>query len=454
MSNLKVSSTKLRIMTYNILADQYAQEHSQDLYSSVPCAAIEWGSRAVLIAKEVAHWSPDVVCFQEVDHFKHLQGLLRPHGYKGIFTQRTGDRPDGLAMFWKRSAFSMESAHSVEFAPLGLKDNVCQLTVLKSKNKDSDAAALLIANIHVLFNPKRGDIKLAQVRTMLERAQSLVSNRPGGACPIIVCGDFNSAVGSPLYDFVLQGELELGATERRRVSGQVEVAGRSGWPSIRADFLDALLHSGGGGDNITSEVDAMAIAVGVLPRYNSVTDPHNSLREPRLLVLDRDDVATESAVQQCGHEMGGSITEKAMRPWSYDELKLAAGHRDDVAAGVARHPLQLQSAYLTVAGCEPLYTTVHDKYVGTVDYIFFTSSTTGVEMNVDGDGESEDTAAVVVQRLRPVRVLQPPPLRTMHSGLPSLAWPSDHLCLMADFEVIAAVETHSRGSSSSSSSSS
>ena len=83
-------SSQVRIMTYNILADQYAQEHAEDLYSSVPWEALEWSSRAAMIAKEVAHWNPDVVCFQEVDHYTHLKALLKPHGYKGVYTQRNG----------------------------------------------------------------------------------------------------------------------------------------------------------------------------------------------------------------------------------------------------------------------------------------------------------------------------------------------------------------------------
>jgi hypothetical protein len=32
-------------------------------------------------------------------------------------------------------------------------------------------------------------------------------------------------------------------------------------------------------------------------------------------------------------------------------------------------------------------------------------------------------------------VLQPPPLRTLRGGLPSPAWGSDHVSLVADFEL-------------------
>ncbi len=413
-------SSEIRIMSYNILADHYAQEHAQELYASVPWAALEWSSRADMIAREVAHWKPDVVCFQEVDHYKHLQALLKPHGYKGVYTQRTGGRPDGLAMFWRRNRFSAEALNDLEFAPMDLKDNVCQLTVLRSKEESS--VALLVANIHVLFNPKRGDIKLAQVRTMLESAHSLVAARPAGPCPVVVCGDFNSAAGSPIYEFVLRGELELGSIDRRRLSGQVEAAGRTGWPSIRGSFLNALSRGA------VSEAEAMQAALG----YRSGAGLEQSSREvDTMLAALPHSASSPAALNRQNSSNSGNAnvltgSAKKFRPWAQDELELAAGSE----SGIARHPLHLESAYLNVSGTEPLYTTAHDRYVGTVDYIFFSpQAPVGAEEDETGTtGEGEET-----MMLKPLRVFQPPPLRTMHNGLPSFMWPSDHLSLIADF---------------------
>lgn len=392
-------------MSYNVLADAYAQEHARALYSAVPWAALEWGARAGLIAREVAHWSPDVVCLQEVDHYPHLARLLKPHGYKGTFTPRTGGRPDGLALFWKRSRFRAETLRQLEFASLGLKDNVAQVALLRGKGSgsggdaDAEAPALLIANIHVLFNPKRGDIKLGQVRTLLEEVAAAQRGRPA---PAVICGDFNSAVGSPLYEFVLQGELELGPVDRRRLSGQVEVAGRTGWPAIRGAFLGALAAGA------ASEAEAMEAVVS----GNSMDCEEDSGAASEGMRRAGSSVSTAGTSSSWASSSRKSSASKGPRPWSPEDLALAAG---SAQAGVARHPLRLQSAYRSVTGAEPLYTTVHDRYVGTVDYIFY--------------GDCEDSG------LRPVRVLQPPSLRSVPGGLPSLAWPSDHLCLVADFEL-------------------
>ncbi|KDD71833.1 hypothetical protein H632_c4322p1 [Helicosporidium sp. ATCC 50920] len=90
---------------------------------------------------------------------------------------------------------------------------------------------------------------------------------------------------------------------------------------------------------------------------------------------------------------------------------------------VAAHGLPLRSAYEAVTGSEPLFTTCHDAYVGTVDYIWYTA-----------DAEAEAGVAPA-WRIRPRGVHLPPALRTLQSGLPCQTWPSDHIALVADFDL-------------------
>jgi mRNA deadenylase 3'-5' endonuclease subunit Ccr4 len=450
------------MMSYNILADSYAREYSKDLYSNVPWSVLAWDKRVRLVAKEVAHYKPDIVCFQEVDHYEHLRDLLQEHGYTGSYVQRTGGRPDGLATFWREKAFAVVSLHTIEFAALGLKDNVCQLTLLKKMPEHGDSApkgdvdcSILIANIHVLFNPKRGDIKLAQVRTMLEEADRIAKNSKFGGCPIIACGDFNSAVGSPMYNFITRGKLDLHSTDRRTISGQIEASGRRGWPSIRNNFYLAMNKGG------TTEHDALHAANGhhsspglldgdrVLARTIRVEEDAGSAAASSSHSCDthvkaalENDIALGVELgcssSDCS-EMGESNTNlsntkqprhsqrlRTHRAWSADELQMATGVRTDSGtemASVVCHPLKLHSAFATVTGEEPVYTTVHDKYVGTVDYIFYTPEAHCNFGNIS---------------LRPFRARAPPPLRTLHYGLPSKSWPSDHVCLVVDFELGAA----------------
>lgn len=39
---------------------------------------------------------------------------------------------------------------------------------------------------------------------------------------------------------------------------------------------------------------------------------------------------------------------------------------------IAEHPLPMQSTYEAVLGTEPAYTSCHSKFIGTVDYVWFT----------------------------------------------------------------------------------
>lgn len=49
---------------------------------------------------------------------------------------------------------------------------------------------VLIGNIHVIYNPNRGDVKLGQVRLLSSKAEIL--SKKWGNIPIVLAGDFNS----------------------------------------------------------------------------------------------------------------------------------------------------------------------------------------------------------------------------------------------------------------------
>lgn len=68
---------------------------------------------------------------------------------------------------------------------------------------------LCVANTHLLFNPRRGDVKLAQLAIMMAEIHSVVKSckAKGEHCNVILCGDFNSVPYMPLYQFITTGEL-------------------------------------------------------------------------------------------------------------------------------------------------------------------------------------------------------------------------------------------------------
>ena len=72
----------------------------------------------------------------------------------------------------------------------------------------------------------------------------------------------------------------------------------------------------------------------------------------------------DDATAPACHGRGSS---KPMRPWTAEDLRVAAGSSlvgNGCGALVARHPMRLASAYSTLTGRETPYSTAHDKFIG------------------------------------------------------------------------------------------
>lgn len=78
--------------------------------------------------------------------------------------------------------------------------------------------------------------------------------------------------------------------------------------------------------------------------------------------------------------------------------------------------MPMQSSYEDVLGREPSFTSCHGKFIGTVDFVWY-------------------TPRVQHLTLIPTAVLLPPPLESLHCGLPSPEWPSDHISLLTKFNL-------------------
>lgn len=157
-------------------------------------------------------------------------------GYQSEYKRRTGRKPDGCAVCFKRDRFSLVSCQPVEFyrrgVPLLDRDNVGLVLLLRPRGPAPPSArGLCVANTHLLYNPRRGDIKLAQLALLLAEI-SRVSRPLGGAddapCPVILCGDFNSVPWSPLYTFIRDSRLEYEGIPIGKVRVRSPPGGRLG----------------------------------------------------------------------------------------------------------------------------------------------------------------------------------------------------------------------------------
>ncbi|XP_062116961.1 carbon catabolite repressor protein 4 homolog 3-like isoform X3 [Humulus lupulus] len=168
---------------------------------------------------------------------------------------------------------------------------------------------LLIGNIHVLYNPSPGDVKLGQIHFLSSRAHVL--SEKWGNVPVLLTGDFNSTPQSAIYKFMSSSELNVKLYDRRELSGQrschpAQVLGVKQEISSPLSLIDGLLKTS----------------------------------------------------------------------WKDEEIKVATGNSE---GHVVVHSLNLNSSYATVKSYtgtrepngEPLATSYHSKFLGTVDYIWY-----------------------------------------------------------------------------------
>ncbi|XP_019495920.1 PREDICTED: protein angel homolog 1 isoform X3 [Hipposideros armiger] len=218
------------VMSYNILAQDLMQQ-SSELYLHCHPDILNWNYRFANLMQEFQHWDPDILCLQEVqeDHYwEQLEPSLRMMGFTCFYKRRTGCKTDGCAVCYKPTRFRLLCASPVEYFRPGLellnRDNVGLVLLLQPLVPEGlgevSVAPLCVANTHVLYNPRRGDVKLAQMAILLAEVDKVARLSDGSHCSIILCGDLNSVPDSPLYNFIRDGELQYHGMPAWKVSGQ------------------------------------------------------------------------------------------------------------------------------------------------------------------------------------------------------------------------------------------
>ena len=85
--------------------------------------------------------------------------------YEGTYAKRGGDKADGCATLWRKDAFKMLAIETIHFSEHALRDNVALIVVLEARQQPAASAnsseaskqrRLILGNVHILFNPKRG----------------------------------------------------------------------------------------------------------------------------------------------------------------------------------------------------------------------------------------------------------------------------------------------------------
>ncbi|CAG2177792.1 unnamed protein product, partial [Oppiella nova] len=178
-SNSRTNGFKFSIMSYNILSQNLLNEHKY-LYHHCEPTHIEWPRRGHLIVNELLESNADILCLQEV-HSQHIRELIGPelqkYGYNFVYEKRTGNLMDGCVIAYKENMFSLLKSTKLELKRKDLsalldRDHIGLIVELRPKWLKSKSK-LFVANTHLLYNPKRGDVKITQLRLLLAELDRL-----------------------------------------------------------------------------------------------------------------------------------------------------------------------------------------------------------------------------------------------------------------------------------------
>lgn len=220
-------SHDVSVLSYNILAKNLLEKNSW-LYTNCDQSALDWNFRWRNLSNELKSFNSDIVCLQEVEDYdleRDIGPYLESLGYTTDYKKRTGDDlHDGVLTAVKSDNFNVVSVVPVDYFrphdPLTDRENVGLISVLEMKSSD---VAIVVCNTHLLYNPKRGDVKLVQLCTFFAEIDKVVkqyASRYKRQPAVIMCGDFNSTPVSPLFHFVTFAKLFYESIPRQAVSGQ------------------------------------------------------------------------------------------------------------------------------------------------------------------------------------------------------------------------------------------
>ena len=102
-------STRVKVLTYNILAHEYTVKHHSPRYAYDLDLVQDWQYRAERVMMEIENDMPDLLCLQEVDHFEEFYKYrLRALGYKFEMVWRNGK--DALLIAYRKEFKLLDKA--------------------------------------------------------------------------------------------------------------------------------------------------------------------------------------------------------------------------------------------------------------------------------------------------------------------------------------------------------
>lgn len=210
----------------------------KDAFIRCPLEALKWQERKYLILEEILTYHPDILCLQEVDHYYDtFQPILSSLGYHGTFLAKPwspcldveqNNGPDGCALFYRRSRFSLQATSHLRLSAMMLPTN--QVAIVQTLSCRATGRQLCVAVTHLKARSGWERLRSAQGADLLQSLRNITSQCGDseaslGGVPLVVCGDFNAEPSEDVYRRFSSSPLGLdSAYKLLSADGQTEPA--------------------------------------------------------------------------------------------------------------------------------------------------------------------------------------------------------------------------------------
>jgi len=246
----------IRIFQWNQLSQTIGTKN--DKFVRCPPSALDWSTRRWRLLEEIIRYDPDIVCLQEVDHFKLFEMSLGSVGYAGRFVAKpdspciyleSNNGPDGCAIFYKTEKFELLSEANKVLEVWKVESN--QVVMSVSLRQRSSGKDICVATTHLKARSGAllSTLRNQQGKDILDWLETIRADRP-----VIIGGDFNAEPSEPVYKTMtghertpLQSAYTIRSDEEKEVNVTEENLEYTTWKiretGEQKHILDYIFHS-------------------------------------------------------------------------------------------------------------------------------------------------------------------------------------------------------------------
>jgi len=202
------SAGTVRLFQWNQLSQTIGTKN--DKFVRCNPSALIWNTRRWRLIEEIIRYDPDIICLQEVDHFKLLEMALGSIGFSGRFVAKpdspciyleSNNGPDGCAIFYKTEKFELLSEANKILEVWKVESNQVVMSLNLRQRMSGKEICVATTHLKARSGALLSTLRNEQGKDILDWLETIRADRP-----VILSGDFNAEPSEPVFKSLRENE--------------------------------------------------------------------------------------------------------------------------------------------------------------------------------------------------------------------------------------------------------